>query len=257
MPSDHPLTASRRPELRRRRRRRSTDRSRDEQAESTTRASLEESASNYPPEQPFAFSSFVRRAAIGATMEKACRSRVRCEQCGSRHVEVWRPLPPAMRDRGEAMASACGERPRANNAAVQWRAREHPELRVEAGTRTGRPATGVWPAASDTDRLCNAEAVAVPGRKVRSIRSSAADQAPPRSHRRQSRTGELPADRGAGARGGRAELATPSVPLQASLRAALDALPGHRAWPRSAPRLVPHGCPHRRALVPLASRRST
>ena len=64
------------------------------------------------------------RAAIGATMErKRCRGCVGCKQVCPRHVEVgWPPgvlVPGVMRDRNESVADACGERPRANNAAVR------------------------------------------------------------------------------------------------------------------------------------------
>ena len=101
---------------------------------------------------------------------EACRCCIGCEQFGSRHVEVGLETGRAMRRRDEAVTGARGERPRANNAAVEGRAREHPELRVEAGTMTGRPSTGVWPAASNTDRLAKAEVVAVSGRKPRGMR---------------------------------------------------------------------------------------
>ena len=56
---------------------------------------------------------------------KACQGCVVCDELDARHVEVgWPPgvlIAGVMRDSNEAVASACGERPPAGNAASQTR----------------------------------------------------------------------------------------------------------------------------------------
>ena len=83
------------------------------------------------------------------------------------HVEVGWPADVLVSgvtpDSDEADAAACGERPRANDAADVTRAREDAELRVEAGTVVGRPLTRLRSARADTDSEPDMESVAVSG----------------------------------------------------------------------------------------------
>ena len=100
---------------------------------------------------------------------EACRTRIGREQldAGWRRVEVSWPasvcLASVASDGDETSATACSERPRANDAADVTRAREDEELRVEAGTVVGRPLTCLRCAHADTDSESDNESVALSG----------------------------------------------------------------------------------------------
>ena len=72
----------------------------------------------------------------GDDAAEACNGCMCCQQSGSGHEEVrWPPgvlVPGVVRDRSQAITRAGGERPRADNAAVERRASEHAELGEEA-----------------------------------------------------------------------------------------------------------------------------